>query len=317
MTIARVAAAAERLLDRVRWRDPHPEPVIEPYIGYSTPDGVVVRGRVLSARQRNETKRPPSLFGNVKARIRAFATDEIGDVLVAAGGTTTRSDEEGYFRLEVGRDIVRDGAVSIRLPDFDIEVSAAAMVTPHTAEYGIISDIDDTIMRTEAWAIYRNIWNTITKSAAERHVFPDSLALIARLHDGRNPVFYVSSSPWNLHGFLSDVFKRNGLVFGPKFLRDLGISETKFIKGSHGEHKGAAIDTILAANPHLPFVLIGDTGQHDAAVYRQAIERHPDRIAEVILRVAGMLDDRDAADAEAIRKTGVTCHMLEDFRSLV
>ena len=115
----------------------------------------------------------------------------------------------------------------------------------------------------------------------------------------RNPVFYVSSSPWNLHDFLDTIFARAGLPMGPMFLRDLGISETQFISGTHGDHKGAAIDAILNANPGLSFVLIGDTGQHDAEVYRDAARRRPGRIRAVALRQPGKRPDRASRAAMA------------------
>ena len=79
-------------------------------------------------------------------------------------------------------------------------------------------------------------------------------------------------------------FHRTGLPLGPFFLRDLRISDTQFITGSHGHHKTASIELILAANPHLSFTLVGDTGQHDPHIYSDIVARHPGRIERVILR---------------------------------
>ena len=113
------------------------------------------------------------------------------------------------------------------------------------------------------------------------------MTLLDRLSEGgRNPVFYVSSSPWNLHHFLEAVFDRAGLVPGPMFLRDLGITADP-AENSHGGHKGAAIDTLMEANPELPFWLLGDTGQHDAEIYLDAARRHPGRVLRVALREPG------------------------------
>ncbi len=56
-------------------------------------------------------------------------------------------------------------------------------------------DIDDTMMQTGAYSLARNLWTTFTGSALTRDVFPDAVALMTRLHDGMNPVFYVSSAP--------------------------------------------------------------------------------------------------------------------------
>ena len=64
---------------------------------------------------------------------------------------------------------------------------------------------------------------------------------------------------------------------------------------------------LLAANRDLSFVLVGDTGQHDAIVYRDAIARHPGRIAAVVLREPGRGPDAESRAAMAeVEATGVT-----------
>ena len=314
MILARIAHKFEKLIDGIRGPVAATDPVIDPYIGYSTPSGVVVRGRVLSRKQLRISKKTPSLLGNIIAMARNFATDEIADVRVLAGGVAANTGEEGYFTLTVPRKCISDGGkVIVSLPDLDVRAHVTVMITPKDAEFGVISDIDDTVIRTGAWALYRNIWTTFTQPVSTRHVHEDARRLLDKLHRGRNPVFYVSSSPWNLHAYLDDVFRSNDVVEGPLFLRDLGITETQFIKGSHGEHKGAAIDTIMAANPKLDFILIGDTGQHDASVYLNAIRRHAPRVKSVMLRAAGKLDEGDMNDARKIRDAGVECFVGRSF----
>ncbi len=106
--------------------------------------------------------------------------------------------------------------------------------------------------------------------------------------------------------FLQIFSKIRGLCAGPMFLRDLGLSKTKFITEGHGNHKGASIDKILNANPDLPAILLGDTGQHDAQIYRDVIERHSGRIIGVGLRTLGPgLDDADQKDLVALDSTDV------------
>jgi phosphatidate phosphatase APP1 len=146
-------------------------------------------------------------------------------------------------------------------------------------------------------------------------VFPDAVELLHRLHQsGRNPVYYVSSSPWNLHAFLNRVFKENALIRGPIELRDFGLSETKFIKSGHDDHKGNAIDQLMAAHPDLPFVLIGDTGQQDPAVYAAVAARWPGRVEQVILRAPRQR--RSKATEHALQRLDamrVPVHIGPDF----
>lgn len=340
--LAPLAARLERGVDRLWPQRPRSgPPVIDPYLGYSTPEELILRGRVLSHVTRHVPRHGQRWWRNLLQMISLFFTWEVSGVTVVAEafGRTAVTDEEGYFTLHLPRrealaggwnevvvglstavpnpgDMPRDwqhgGAVreAARLP---------VQVTRADAAFGVISDIDDTMMRTGAYSLWRNLWTSLTGNTLTREIFPDAVELMDRLSEqGRNPVFYVSSSPWNLHHFLNEIFERHGLVQGPLFLRDLGISETKFITGTHGDHKGDAIDSILAANPGLPFVLMGDTGQHDAQVYAAAAQRHPGQVAQVILRAPGKgADARDMAHVEALRERGVPVHVGTDYRALI
>jgi phosphatidate phosphatase APP1 len=59
------------------------------------------------------------------------------------------------------------------------------------------------------------------------------------------------------------------------------------------------ISRILDTFPHLKFICIGDSGQHDPEVYRQIVEQYPGRILGVYIR-----DVSEASrDAEVTRIT--------------
>lgn len=315
--LARIAHCVESFIDRFRPARSTNDLIIDSYVGYGTPDGVVVRGRVLTRRQAAEVSEKSGMFANVRAMALHFVTREVGDVEVDVAGVRCRSDEEGYFTACIPVTDLKTEHLTLKLPLQGYECQAPIIITDADAELCIISDIDDTIMQTGAFSLARNIWTTLTGSVESRKVFADTVALIRLRQAEINPVFYVSSSPWNLHGFLDAVFQRNDVPFGPMFLRDFGINETQFIKSSHGSHKGDSIDAIIAANPGLKFILIGDTGQHDGQVYLDAITRHKAEIIEVCLRRAGPLDDLDTEVAAKIRDTGVAFYTGASFAPLM
>ena len=315
--LSRWGYRAESFIDRFRPARSSDDLMVDSYTGYATPEGVVVRGRVLTRRQLRATPLKPGLPTNLRAMVALFLTREVSDVEVVVEGIIGHSDEEGYFSIRVPVTDPETTFLNVSLPKYGYECQAPVVVPHPQARIGIISDIDDTILQTGAWSILRNLWTTLTGAVESRLIFADTAELIRLLQDGVNPVFYVSSSPWNLHSFLDAVFRHNEVPFGPKFLRDLGISETQFIKSSHGSHKGDAIDSIVAANPTLKFVLIGDTGQHDGKVYLDAIARHEGRIIEVCLRGAGPLDIIDEQWADEIRATGVAFYSGPTFEPLL
>lgn len=296
----------ERIFDRMRGQRDKRQ-IIEPYVGYATLTNLVVRGRVLTALRRNKPKPTQSRWTNFRQMFALFLTDEVGGVTLGAQGVQAVSDEEGYFTLMLPRD-EREGWISVEvtIEGQDTTTSCPVLIADDAAQFAVISDIDDTMLKTGAYALARNLWTSLSGNALTRKIFDDAVTFIATLSKGgRNPVYYVSSSPWNLHHFLSRIFDRAGLVKGPTFLRDLGISKTQFITGTHGDHKGGSIDVLMAANPDLSFVLVGDTGQHDAHVYYDAILRHPGRVAAVVLREPGPGPDAESLkQMDNIRLTG-------------
>ena len=299
-------------------------PVLDPYIGYGTPDGVILRGRVLSHLRRVEPDPEQSKWMNLRQMAALFVTDEVAGVTIAAldgpgAGTTAVSDAEGYVRMTLTGAFPpgwSDVSVAIANPPGQEaeRVAFPVLVPSPDAGHMVISDIDDTMIETGAHSLARNLWTTFTGSALTRQAHDDAIALMqAMTEGGRNPCFYVSSSPWNLHDFLEALFAREGVPRGPMFLRDLGITD-EGIGASHGSHKGAAIDTLLAVNPDLPAYLMGDSGQKDAQVYRAVVERHPGRVRGVALRepAPGVGGD-DAACIAAIEAAGVPCYHAPDF----
>jgi phosphatidate phosphatase APP1 len=111
-----------------------------------------------------------------------------------------------------------------------------------------------------------------------------------------NPFFYVSSSPWNLYDFLWQLMNVHKLPQGPLMLRDIGLSREHFFSGNHTEHKLAQIERIFDIIRDIPFILIGDSGQHDAEIYLQVIKNYPGRVKMVYIR------DVHPASQEKVKK---------------
>ena len=317
LRLARIAARIEAGVDGLLRQVPPKPGWIEAYDGYATPEHLVVRGRVL-ARSTASTVRPEQgPWRNFRAMVRLFATDEVRGVRLVARGVAGVSDEEGYFRIEVPRGS-ETGWVDIEVRAGELKAVCPVLVAPEAAAFMVISDIDDTMMRTGAYSLAKNIWTSLTGNAQTREVFGDAKRLVEVLHEGgRNPVYFVSSSPWNFHAFLKAVFERAGLPQAPVFLRDYGISETQFITGTHGDHKGDAIDRLMAANPGLDAVLVGDSGQHDPVVYADAAERHPGRVRTVVIRSAGGIGPEDEAEVARILGTGAQVFVGESYEAAI
>ena len=265
---------------------------IEAYGGHGSSEGVVVRGRVvddlpLSAAMVGEGRR--TALGRT---LRGFLTAELPGVplrvVVAGAEVHTNTDAEGYFlvRLDAGPlvDISTTGTVELAGEYRGVTETHATPITVHVpgsaATFGVISDIDDTILETGVQRVARMIVQTLTGSAVTRVSFPGAAELYRDLsHSGVNPFFYVSSSPWNLHAFIADFLRLQGFPNGPVLLRDLlGRS------GAGREEKHARIREILDLHPALDFVLVGDSGEKDPEIYADIVLAYPDRIRAVYIR---------------------------------
>ena len=168
-------------------------------------------------------------------------------------------------------------------------------VAGRDARFGILSDIDDTILETGVQRVVRMIRQTLAGSALTRSPFPGAAELYRDLAAGSNPVFYVSSSPWNLHAFLVAFLRHHGFPLGPVLLRDLlGTAAGR-------EQKAGRIREILDLHPQLPFVLIGDSAEKDPEIYADIVRAYPGRILAVYIREVRL----DPGDGRVEKVSGV------------
>lgn len=312
----RAAAILDREIDRRR-RRPDGRVVIHPYRGYGRDEELILRGRVLLEKQITRATAAEPVWRNVVNTWRRFLSEEIGGAKVVAShrGASAEgvTDGEGYFRIALrvpglGRDALWH-EVTLSLPE-EASTAAAHVMTPTIAsQFAIISDIDDTVVVTNATSLL-GMARSVIRNAASRLPFEGVADLYAALHRGLNPIFYVSSSPWNLYDLLHDFMDLNEIPHGPMFLQDWGIDETTLILAEHRTHKMAQINELLDFYPALRFVLIGDSGQHDPEIYLQVIQGHPDRVAAAFIRdvtpdlrdrgVARIIDASNAAGVEML-----------------
>jgi phosphatidate phosphatase APP1 len=132
------------------------------------------------------------------------------------------------------------------------------------------------------------IGTALLGNAFTRTPFPGVAAFYRALRDGSggaaNPIFYLSSSPWSFHGMLAHFLAHRDVPTGPLLLRDWGLDQGGLSPSGHREHKLEGIREILDLYPTLGFVLIGDSGQEDPEVVRDAVRAHPGRVIAAYIR---------------------------------
>src|SRR5690606_8381108 len=143
------------------------------------------------------------------------------------------ADDEGFFEvtLPVGAgpnlgESWREASLELIDPrplGGPVTVSAFAIIPPENARFGIISDIDDTVVRTDVANLLRMLRLVLLTNAHTRLPFPGVAAFYRALHAGdggpfTNPVFYVSSSPWNFYDLLTEILDVHDIPAGPLYL---------------------------------------------------------------------------------------------------
>ena len=138
-------------------------------------------------------------------------------------------------------------------------------------ELGVVSDLDDTVVQSRITNFLQAVRTMMLGNARTRLPFPGVAAFYRALERGsdgkrRNPIFYVSSSPWNIYDLIADFMQVQGIPAGPIQLRDWDITLSALSSNRHRDFKEPVIREILELNPTLPFILIGDNGQHDPEI---------------------------------------------------
>jgi phosphatidate phosphatase APP1 len=322
-----IDAAHRRARDRFGWgRAKH----IAAFRALCDATGASLQGRVLASEPLGGPKESDDWWDNLLNTYRRLESDEVPGVALKVEflGRTVEvvTDDEGYYRARIDveprewPDLWADAMVA--LADGSIATLQPVLTVPASARIGIISDIDDTVLESSIlhWRTAAQL--TFLHNARTRKPLEGVAALYHALQRGphgdqMNPVFYVSSSPWNLVDLLEDFLDLNAIPAGPLLLQDLGVDEGKFISPRGHRHKLDRALEIIATYPHLKFVLCGDTGQADAQLYSEAVLAHPDRIAAVYIRdVDPDMDSQYDALADerlaAAKDTGVPMLRVRD-----
>jgi phosphatidate phosphatase APP1 len=299
------------------------------YAGYRNDRELRLMGRIVRFAEALDPR--DTMISRIRAMLAIYNSHEVPGVAVRldheGGSAETRSDEEGYFSFAIPvprplPPVTLWESVQLSTPEREMQAPSAPVpvLAPGTDDHwGVISDIDDTVIETGATSLIKNWRRVIAERPSDRLVVPGAASLYGLIAGDQKapirPFFYVTSSPWNLYGFLAEFMELNGIPHGPMFMKDIGIDETKFIKSGHGEHKLDAIKTILAFYPGHRFLLMGDNGQKDVEIYAEAVRTYPGRVGAVLIRdVSGTCRTGPNAEHLAeIGRAGIPTYCAADF----
>jgi phosphatidate phosphatase APP1 len=339
--LLQAAVPVERGVDAVKGRlgarfDRDDPLQILPYRGYGTPERLILQGRVLQDEPVGTAGENDSLWNNLGNTWKRFESDEVpfARVRVRMPGWEQEvieviADDEGYFHAKIEPPSFSGSGewhpVELELvhpPEPGVRATGSVMVPSPDAEYGVISDIDDTVVETGVTKRLAMARTVFLGNARTRLPFKGVAAFYQALVEGiqeggPNPIFFVSGSPWNLYDLLIEFMDLQGIPRGPLLLKDFGLDPRKLFKTDTREHKLGCIRPILDLYPKLPFILIGDSGEKDPEIYRQVVREYPGRILAVYIRQIASgrqsLRGEEVLElAKEVREEGVAMLLVKD-----
>ncbi|MDQ0632530.1 phosphatidate phosphatase APP1 [Arthrobacter pascens] len=262
------------------------------YQGYGSTGWVRVLGRVLLTRKpapgshaehaaRNGTQNVrgwraftsvPVQFTNVEITI--------GDVV-----TQVKADRGGLIDTVVEVQLSPGWHTAVLQAEGTEPAEALIRVIAPDVKFGIVSDIDDTVMVTALPRPFLALWNTFVLSERARMATPGMAVLLDRLtiEHPDAPVIYLSTGPWNAAPTLARFLNRNMYPAGALLLTDWGLTQDRWFRSGR-EHKHLNLERLAKEFPDMRWLLIGDNGQHDEQIYSGFAQEHADKVAAIAIR---------------------------------
>jgi phosphatidate phosphatase APP1 len=213
-------------------------------------------------------------------------------VTVAGQRHTVRTDRSGNVDARLANPGLPPGwaEITLQAPDSP-PVTARVLVIGDDVDLGIVSDIDDTVLSTFLPRPLLAAYNTFLAREEARRPVPGMASLYERVLADRPgaPTVYVSTGAWNTAPTLRRFLSRTGLPEGPLLLTDWGPTNTGWFRSGQ-DHKRACLEWLAADFPRIRWVLVGDDGQHDPAIYAEFARAHPERVRAIAIRELPMAE---------------------------
>ena len=261
-------------------------PTVTPFSSYGGSGWVRVLGRVLIVPPMPQ--RNPGEYSSVRGW-RSFASVPIGyaQVTVTIGDVTHEvvSDRGGVI------DAVLPATLDAGWQTFTMSVEDSDPVESRTfivgddIRFGVVSDVDDTVMVTALPRPLLAAWNSFIVDEHARQPVAGMAVLLERVvrDNPGSPVVYLSTGAWNVAPTLVRFLRRHLFPPGAMLLTDWGPTHDRWFRSGR-EHKADNLRRLAREFPDVRWLLIGDDGQHDDELYTRFTSEHPENVVGVAIR---------------------------------
>jgi len=259
-------------------------PTVIPFTGYGTTGSVRVLGRVVLRKPGTSRTDRAASFRGWRSFVSIPVSGAPVEVVVDGTRTSIRSDRGGVLDEAIPAKLA-PGWTTVSLSIAGDEVEESVFVVDDRVTFGIVSDVDDTVMVTALPRPLLAAWNTfVVNEHARRPVAGMAVlyTLLRQEHPGA-PVIYLSTGAWNVVPTLARFLGRNVYPRGALLLTDWGPTHDRWFRNGQ-EHKASTLERLAREFPGISWLLIGDDGQHDERIYRDFAAAHPENVTAIAIR---------------------------------
>ncbi len=196
------------------------------------------------------------------------------------------TDTGGYIDVPIGDHGLEPGWHTVEISTEEAEPTVAdVLVVAKDVTFGIVSDIDDTVISTSLPRPMIAAYNSLVLTESARQAVPGMAEMYDQLLSEfpGAPVVYVSTGAWNTLPFLRRFLARHHYPAGPLLLTDWGPTNTGWFRSGR-DHKRNALRELARDFPKISWLLVGDDGQHDPMLYAEFAEYAPKRVRGIAIR---------------------------------
>ena len=186
-------------------------------------------------------------------------------VTVGERQVRTRSDRSGYVDVVVALAGLEPGWHDVTLSAEGAEpVRGSVRVIGADVTFGLVSDIDDTVMITALPRPFIAAWNTFVRHEQARHIVPGMAPLYRTLLDERpgSPDLLPVHGGVEHRADADPVPQASRLPGRPAADDRLGPDQLRVVPRRPGAQAGG-LHRLAREFPHIRWILVGDDGQHD------------------------------------------------------
>lgn len=201
-----------------------------------------------------------------------------------------RTDDDGYWELAANQPLALAPGWHAITSEPAASSTAGLLVVDPANRFGIISDLDDTVLVSGVTDKRTLLKNSLTVPPVRREAVPGMAALYHRLLK-QNPVpdasavFYVSASPRQLTDNLRGFLRQNEFPRGVLRLKEFSEqSDASLFNHNQQGYKLRVLESLLLAYPQVSFALFGDDGEQDPEIYEALREKFPAQIHGIWIR---------------------------------